>query len=423
MKPQFLPLLILNFVILISFQACTKSQKEKAEETNASYEKGTFGYDLNFLKKHYDDLVVLEDGEAGMIISPALQGRVMTSTMSGANGQSFGWINYDYIAAGKMSNQFNPTGGEERFWVGPEGGQFSLFFDQNKEFGFDNWRVPKEIDTEPFNLLRSDGKSASFQKSMQLTNYSGTVFDLEVKRTIRLLDDTEMVSLLGIDLPDDVRWVGFESENTIANKGKNNWDKTTGMPSVWILSMLLSSDATWVIVPFVPGDEKALGKIVTDDYFGKVPTDRLIVKDSVLFFRADGKKRSKIGLSPQRSLPVAGSYDVKNKVLTIAQFTKPEDNTHYVNSLWEIQDEPFAGDAFNAYNDGPLENGSQLGPFYELESSSPAAALAPGQALIHFHRTFHFTGNPDALNEIIRALLHTSISEIENNLTGKSTDQ
>ena len=33
-----------------------------------------------------------------------------------------------------------------------------------------------------------------------------------------------------------------------------------------------------------------------------------------------------------------------------------------------------------------------LGPFYELETSSPALALAPGESAEHVHRTLHFLG-------------------------------
>ena len=54
-------------------------------------------------------------------------------------------------------------------------------------------------------------------------------------------------------------------------------------------------------------------------------------------------------------------------------YSLPAGEREYVNSLWEIQDEPFRGDVVNSYNDGKLEDGTQLGPFYELESSSPAA--------------------------------------------------
>jgi hypothetical protein len=90
--------------------------------------KGTFGYDLNFLKQYHKDLVVLGDNEgAQVIIVPAYQGRVMTSTSGGNAGLSFGWVNHDLIASGKQSEHMNAFGGEDRFWLGPEGGQFQSF--------------------------------------------------------------------------------------------------------------------------------------------------------------------------------------------------------------------------------------------------------------------------------------------------------
>ena len=56
------------------------------------------------------------------------------------------------------------------------------------------------------------------------------------------------------------------------------------MLSIWILSMMNCSDATTVIIPFKPGKETELGKIVTDDYFGKISKERLVVTDSVILF-------------------------------------------------------------------------------------------------------------------------------------------
>ena len=93
------------------------------------FESGTFGYDLSFLKKHIDP-VILQDssGESRVIISPEWQGRVMTSTARGMGGSSFGWINYDLINSGELLTHMNPFGGENRLWLGPEGGQFSLYF-------------------------------------------------------------------------------------------------------------------------------------------------------------------------------------------------------------------------------------------------------------------------------------------------------
>jgi hypothetical protein len=82
--------------------------------------------------------------------------------------------------------------------------------------------------------------------------------------------------------------------------------------------------------------------------------------------------------------------------------------------MWEIQDEPYAGDAINSYNDGPPEAGkAPLGPFFELESSSPALPLEPGEAHEHVHTTVHFHGPPETLDPIARETLGVGIAEIE----------
>jgi hypothetical protein len=88
-----------------------------------------------------------------------------------------------------------------------------------------------------------------------------------------------------------------------------------------------------------------------------------------------------------------------------------------VNSLWKLQDNPFAGDAANSYNDGPPSPGAKpLGPFFELESSSPAAALAPNESLSHVHRTIHVVGSEESLDNVSRATLGVSLEEIRNGL-------
>lgn len=373
-------------------------------------QKGTFGYDLEVLRKHHKDLVLLEKGDAQLIVLPAYQGRIMTSTAEGNAGASFGWLNHELISSGKFTEHFSAFGGEERFWLGPEGGQFSIYFKKGVDFKFDNWFVPKELDTEAFELVSSDKTSAQFEKQMQLENFSGTSFDLKVNRKISLLDDSAIQALLG-KLPTGVKAVGFQSDNMVTNTGKAEWNKSSGMLSIWILSMLNAGDKTTIAIPYKQGDSASLGKIVTDDYFGKVSAERLKVSNGLILFKADGNQRSKIGISPARGIPMAASYDASNNVLTIAQFSLPEGKKDYVNSLWEQQQHPFSGDAVNAYNDGPIE-GKQMGKFYELESSSPAAALAPGQSLSHFHRTIHLKGTKESLNEIVQRLLGVGIDTL-----------
>jgi len=99
-------------------------------------------------------------------------------------------------------------------------------------------------------------------------------------------------------------------------------------------------------------------------------------------------------------------------MLTILQFNKPAPGAEYINQLWEIQREPFKGDVINSYNDGPLADGSQMGPFYEIESSSPAAFLAPGESLTHTQRIFHFVGDESKLTPISQKIWGISIEEI-----------
>ncbi|MFN5022020.1 MAG: DUF6786 family protein, partial [bacterium] len=308
------------------------------------------------------------------------------------------------------TEHFSAFGGEERFWLGPEGGQFSIYFKKGVDFKFDNWFVPKELDTEAFELVSSDKTSAQFDKQMQLENFSGTKFNLKVRRDIQLLNDSSINALLGT-LPSGVNAVGFQSENAITNTGNTTWNKQSGMLSIWILSMLNAGDKTTIAIPYKQGDSALMGKIVTDDYFGKVPADRLKVGDGIILFKADGNIRSKIGISPERALPMALSYDAQNNVLTIAQFSLPENTKDYVNSLWEQQQHPFSGDAVNAYNDGPVQ-GKQMGKFYELESSSPAAALAPGATQTHLHRTIHLKGTKESLNQIVQQLLGVGIDTL-----------
>jgi hypothetical protein len=403
-------------VSILALSACSKSKETTTENVAKvqSFPKGSFGYDLNFLKQYHKDVVVLGDDSLGgqIVVLPAYQGRVMTSTFTGYSGGSLGWINYDLIASGIAANHINAFGGEERLWLGPEGGQFSIYFKKGVEFTFDNWFVPKELDTEAFTLVSSTNSEATFQKEMHLENYSGNNFDLQVNRTIRLLNKTTVDSVLGITIPERVHTVAFESDNSITNTGKTAWNKKSGMLSIWILSMLNATEKTTVAIPYKQGDNDKPGKIVTDDYFGKVSSDRLKVSNGLILFKADANNRSKIGVTPSRALPIVASYDALNNILTIAQFTLPQAKTEgYVNSLWKIQDNPFDGDAINAYNDGP-NNGSQLGRFYEIESSSPAAALMPGTSLQHLHRTIHLQGDKESLNAICEKLLGVSIDQI-----------
>lgn len=375
----------------------------------------TFGDDLTFLRRHTDVVVLGEKSSGAQVaVVPAWQGRIMTSTAGGAGGTSFGWVNRELIASKKVQPHINVFGGEDRFWLGPEGGQFSIFFAPGVPFDLEHWFTPAAIDTEPFAVVSQSPERLVCRRAISLANASGTRFELEVRREVRLLAAGAALAAHRLTLPAGVSAVAFESDNAVTNKGREPWRKPTGLLSIWILGMFNASPAATVVVPFEAGPESKLGPIVNDSYFGKVPADRLVVRDGVIYFRADAAHRSKIGLSPHRAPALLGSYDAESRTLTLVSFTRPPGATDYVNSMWEQQKEPFAGDVVNSYNDGPPSAGAkQLGKFFELESSSPALALAPGKAARHVHQTIHLQGDEAKLDPLARAALGVSLAQIK----------
>ncbi len=390
---------------LFSCNSNTKSIKKMDLQ-----KKGTYGYDVEFLKK-YTKPVELINGDARILLSPEYQGRVMTSSAGGNSGLSYGWINHDLIASGKVLEQINPVGGEERFWLGPEGGQYSIFFKNGSDFDFADWATPACLDTEAYDCIAFDGSSAEFTKSVELVNYSNFRFKFDVSRKVRLLDDQSIKEDLKIDFQEEIKVVAYETTNQLKNTGEKDWNKESGLLSIWMLGMYNPSDEVTVFLPYKTDVESDY--IVKDDYFGEIPSDRLVVKDGMIFFKGDGKQRGKIGIPPQRALPVLGSYDAVNKVLTVLKCEIPEGETAYVNSAWELQEFPYKGDAINSYNDGPLEDGSQMGPFYELETSSPAVQLTVGESTSYKQTTLHFEGREKDLDAVCQQIFNLTLADIK----------
>ncbi len=383
-------------LLLLICQSCTEPKKQI-----------NFGYDLDFLSQNTKTIVLKNNNEQCQIaIVPAFQGRVMTSTSKGRQGKSYGWINYDLISSNTIQEHINAYGGEDRFWLGPEGGQYAIFFENGTPFTLDHWNTPKVIDTEPFNLMEQGPTHAIFDQDITLKNYQNFEFQINVNRKISLLQKEEIEQNLAIDLNETLAFVGYQSDNVMTNMSSIDWNRNSGLLSIWILGMFTPSDQTAVIIPFK--DSLALNT----SYFGAIEADRLKVKENTILFKGDGKYRSKIGIPPQNALPTLGSYDLNQNILTVIQYTLDE-NASYVNSLWETQEDPYGGDVVNSYNDGPLDNGGQLGPFYELETSSPARALKAYESIKHIHRTYHFEGSPEALNTIAKKVFGTDLNTLE----------
>jgi hypothetical protein len=377
------------------------------------FEKGTFGYDLNYLSEKDSVIVLTGNGnQSQVIVSPKYQAKVFTSSAEGLSGKSLGFVNYKALDSNVIDEHMNGYGGENRFWIGPEGGKYSVYFQPEAEQVYDNWHTPKPIDTETWKIVAAGAQSVSLEKEMEVTNYLGNQLKLKVDRSISLIESQAITSELAIEVNSGLKTVAYTTINRITCLNDFAWTKETGTICIWMLDMFNTAPQAVTVVPFNEGSESELGKIVTSDYFGEIPADRLKTDEKAVYLKTDGKYRSKLGLNGKRTKAIAGNYDPDSRRLTIITFDVDKDAV-YLNQEWNPTKDPLTGDALNAYNDGPLEDGSIMGPFLELESVSPAAFLSPGESLSHRHSVYHFIGEEPDLNPIAEKLLGVSVDKIK----------
>jgi hypothetical protein len=135
--------------------------------------------------------------------------------------------------------------------------------------------------------------------------------------------------------------------------------------------------------------------------------------------RAPLANRARRGEEHKRLLPVGlSTQETNNKQQITSTYYGPQQvSESRTSKITYNRSAKYEHSYANSYNDGPpAPNAKPLGPFYELESSSPAAALAPGKSCSHVHRTIHITGPESALNGIALATLGVSIADIKNGL-------
>jgi hypothetical protein len=159
------------------------------------------------------------------------QARVMTSAFT-ADGASLGFVNHSFVESRQKGTAFDNYGGADRFWLGPEGGQFALYFAPGKPFAFENWQTPAAFQQGAWDEKASSAASLSYVRSLSLENYAQARFSMEVTRTITLLNAEQAQVALGVAPPAGVEWVGFRSENQLTNTGKQGWTGAQGLPSV-----------------------------------------------------------------------------------------------------------------------------------------------------------------------------------------------
>lgn len=356
-----------------------------------------------------DAIVFTGEGGSKVLVSPRLQGRIMTTKVGSV--ESVGFVSVKTIEEGENHPNFNNFGGQDRLWLGPEAGQFGIYFEPGVELTRENWTVPADFDKGPFQVEKRNDGMALLTRDISVKNYSGTSFQVKAAREVGIILSGQMSKDLGVELPEGVSYAGSYSDNKITNTGDTKWDKEKGLVNIWILGQLEPGPKTVIIAPFKPGQ----GQPYRDEpYFGKIPEDRLKLLENALLLRADANKEGKVGIPQNRTTGIAGSFDFIQNLLVVVKFDVPKEAALYANSSWEKkQAEPYSGDLFQTYNSNRSGTPDQRYAFYELESVSPSVELGPGESVRQRHETHCFQGDYVSLRGLAWKILAVDLDRVK----------
>lgn len=385
--------------ILLVIATLSCNTKSKNPE-NICFEK-----DLAFVKE-YANPVVLKNGKAKIMIVPEYEARVLTSTTNGDKGYSNGYLNYKQIQENKIQEGGNAYGGEDRLWLAPLGSKYTLFYGQQK-IEDANWYVPKAFDSEPYTIKNQTKSSISFHKKTIVTNNIGTHFKISIRRNISIFSKKIIETELKINIPKSLNYVGFGSVNKITNIGES-WKEDNGIIAPWILGMFKGNSESTSIFPY---KESKTTPLKISKYLSKLKGDRLIKKKHAVLFKTDGAYRSKIGIKPKNTIPIIGNYNSKNKVLTVIIFSFNKEGKFLNSDDRDLESGLWNGDVVNSYNNS--QDKDRKSTFYELESASEAKILKKGESITHYHKTFHFSGDENALNQLCLRLFHYNLNDLK----------
>ncbi len=260
----------------------------------AAAELAKYGAVRDLLVAHTKVVELTGENGQRIAVCPEYQGRIMTSSTGNLEGRSLGWVNMAFIQKGQDDPHFNNFGGEDRLWLAPEGGPFSLWFAPGAKQTLDRWVTPPALNDGAFQIVSAqDEPYYRMSRRMKLENAAHAQFDLEVSREIHLQKLHHFGKLFGPDAQTaatSLHMVGFQSINTVINRGAA-MTHDRGLISIWSLGQFPSGPRTYIILPYRGGGDSSLGPIVNGEYFGRVPGERLRVSAEAIWFLGDGKHR------------------------------------------------------------------------------------------------------------------------------------
>lgn len=321
------------------------------------------GMGITALSEEIKGGVLLEKGDLRVLVSPRNQGRVLVAEKE---GECFGWVNLEALKNGRGG------GGLDRFWFGPDGSQFTVFFRPGAPLEEGNWRVPDEVAGGEMTVTKRGEEFLEMERDIEVKNHLGTEFRVRLLRTVSLSNR------------------GLKVTNVVTNLGED-WSEERGLLAIWNLASLQGRETTRVIFP-VQEVEKV------QRYFEPFREGQLHLKNGRASFRCSGNWRSKIGLKREDCagfLSVREERDSSDLVILTMRYAVGT-GQRYPHAERGPQKRPYAGDLMNVYNHGTLDRSPLAeAAFYELESASAMPELRQGESFSHWQELDFLPGEED----------------------------
>jgi hypothetical protein len=330
--------------------------------TGAGCAAATFINDVTFLKRH-TEVIVLESSRIASgraVACPELDGCIVTSTAAGAGGRSFGWINRPLVASGHDGDGAS-HGGEDCLSVLLEGAE--------------------SLENAPFNVSLRSSERTILRKTLAVPHDAAPPVDVEIVRELRILEGDDPGKLLGVLPGEGVRWVGFQSRNTVRRTRLGEASEHPVRLRLEIVGRFLSTPSTRIALP-----------------------RRGPLGSGTVYLQAEGSRRQETGLPQRFTRGLAGAYDPRHGVLTIIQFSVHEDGDLSSQTVAPLADEAVTVLA-------PARGASEVS-FFEIRTATPPLDLRPLRSVLHVRSTFHFQGSRGDLDKISRGALNVGLDDI-----------
>ena len=322
---------------------------------------------LNYLAQKTSVIELYDQLGGRIVVCPEWNGRVLTSTCGGLEGDSFGCVNVQAIDA----ECYEDFGGEDLWTISPFVCSFVL----------ENIKENKAV----------------LQRTLQMADANGTSVECLLTRSISLLSRKNAGAMFGDAVTDaleqsDVSVIGFDTENTVRTQEKAHI-------ACRQRGMFNASPYTAIIVPTLPESFASEPFSVDVDYLGSAPHGRIRYLPKTLLIRADGQKRCQVTMPFSSSPPIFGAVESRSGTLTLWTFDLPNN--------------PEKTDMIRIYNpDRHHGNGFDRAAYYEVNCFSTVRELLPEDSFTYYQCTLHLIADNSVLDGIIRQTFGIALEDI-----------